>query len=91
MSEHILHTNMRSFSVRTDGTYENVYARTYITHEYEIFSVRTYVTYENIVCPKLCYTQNMMAGVRTSVTLKMCNVHFSFTFSEFGPRHSLGR
>ena len=48
MSEHMLHMNKRLFSVRTNVTYENVYVRTYIIHEYEMYSVWTSIRHKHM-------------------------------------------
>ena len=59
--------------------------RTYVTHEYEMFSVLTNDAYENITWVKLCYTRCLVSDL--ILHTKMCNVCFSFPFSEFGPWH----
>ena len=49
--------NPQLTAIKNSYNKENVYVRTFVTHEYEIFFVHTYVTYENVIGPNLRYTQ----------------------------------
>ena len=55
-------------SVRTCGTYEKCYIRTYVSHENLMLLEQNDVTYDNIICPNLGYSRKYDAFVRTYVT-----------------------